>query len=417
FPGRARIAQARDNLAKWQEQFEREAERFPKFSLLGHRRLTRLAWGAGIAGCLAAGILVTQPIPPARTVVQPLPKLSARSAQPRIPPLSQPPEIGLPRRIEPLKRIAPPVLLPSPPPPRDVQQVEIEAYYGLHRFRACLGMPIEVVSEPSGCITIRGLVASAEQRNRLEAAFAQLRSRSCLWLELKTTSEAGSERPASLGVKPVAPVEVVGGELPLQASLEAYFTRQSGDDTAAARRQVVELANQAVEYADQLLAEAWALRRLAERFGDAPPDKLPAPAAWLLEVMVRDHLLAIREGGVRLHTVLGPSLNSVVSDRGAEAVGQDASAGSVESVRDTGSHRIFQSAQQLRGIVFALFARPSLAADRESANSSSESTAQAAGELLARMRKWENEVSLAAQALNADLSDRPAVRASEGLKE
>lgn len=407
FPGPQRIAEAKRRIWEWQAEFEREVCCFPRLHMLRGRALSRLAWGAGMAGCLAAAIWMALPPAPERFVAEPLFKRPAPVLQPRWKPLPELPEIHPPTRVAPLMPLF------SSPDPADLWLLEIEAQYGLHRFGACLGMPIKIALDPPGCVVVRGLVNSTEQRDRLEATFAPLSSQSCFRLDVKTVAQASYEQPRAEADREPGKdsVQILGGELPLEEQLEAYFARNPGasSETASASRKVAELADEAVVHADELLAEAWALRRLAERYGEARPDQLPAAATWLLEVMVRDHLQAVRERIGHLRSLVGPPFAVIAEKGGANPFRGIPVSGSDDLAWDAALLRVFHSVQRLRWSVFALFARASLPEDRERAITFSEPPAEAAGALLGSLRESEDKANMAAQSLSTHFRDHPAL--------
>jgi hypothetical protein len=66
--------------------------------------------------------------------------------------------------------------------------------------------------------------------------------------------------------------------------------RPSGPDPAELNELVSQLSTEALLLSEASLVDAWALRRLADRYGHVP---LAPKSKWLLEVMINDHREAI----------------------------------------------------------------------------------------------------------------------------
>lgn len=106
---------------------------------------------------------------------------------------------------------------------------------------------------------------------------------------------SSSEEPA---------IQVRATKLPIQDQLERYFAEQQDEPTAGKRQEgekpanrslrMADFSNEVVALSDSALAEAWALRRLAEKYPRLKTDDLPPATRWILEVMVRDHIRELR---------------------------------------------------------------------------------------------------------------------------
>ncbi|HVN77606.1 MAG TPA: hypothetical protein VMW38_01280 [Terriglobia bacterium] len=223
------------------------------------------------------------------------------------------------------------------PDPADLLAAEIEAHYALHRVKACLGESIEVVPVAKGRIEVRGLAASAEQKEKL---IGELRRVPFVTMRLQTIQEAmkagipaaiQGQTSATNAPSPEPTITVRSPRLPIQEQLEQYFAKSdsnpSSEKDAKIRYSISELSTEAVTLSRSTLSNAWALRRLAEAFGPTKVVHVRMQSRWLLEAMVRDHLREIQNDLGRSHGLLGPILSSVPS-----GMGSSPSSKSVESI-------------------------------------------------------------------------------------
>jgi len=231
---------------------------------------------------------------------------------------------------------------------------EIQAHYALHQLKACLGKPIHANRNAAGRIEVGGLVETAEEREELRAA---LRTVPGAILKVQTVAE-GMQGAASL-VPTEAPrsethgVTVRSGPMPLQLQLQQYF-RKSGREVETADP-VASLSNGAVTLSRNIMVEAWALRRLADRYRGNRKESLPPYARLLLQNMVQDHMSSLRLGVEKARHLLEPALSSLFSDEPPSRgrLGGPLDAGRVwsETCLD-----LFGRADEVREIVDALFA-------------------------------------------------------------
>lgn len=189
-----------------------------------------------------------------------------------------------------------------------LDDAETEVRYALHRAGGDLGEPIEIIRQPSGKLEVRGLVNTAKRKQELDAV---LRTIPNVTVNLKTVEEAtrsatagpvSAEEPSSEGR-----LEVGGGALPLG---EMLAQRQKVND-----EEIKELSNTALALSEAALAEAWALRRLAERYTPAELARLNPQSRRKLTLIVRDHLKALRGRIESIRALLTPALQSVAGDR------------------------------------------------------------------------------------------------------
>lgn len=182
--------------------------------------------------------------------------------------------------------------VPAPPPAPthpDTERLELEARYVLHRWKACLGEPLEVVREAAGRVRVRGFSPSEERRDQLTAALAKLAEPDKLAVDIQVP---GTPPAPALPLGPESAAHSVrGARLPVEALLDGYFSQPPPAGPPAGS--IFKLANDALEGAEAALAEAWAFRRLAERYPPEADEWLSPESRLLLDRMRRDHLAAL----------------------------------------------------------------------------------------------------------------------------
>ncbi len=263
-----------------------------------------------------------------------------------------------------------PILLPSA---TELLAAEVEAHYALHRVKACLGEPIEVVRDSSGQIQVRGLAESPERNVELIAALKGIR-----WVKVNVQTVTEAARAASSSSQVSNPedqpaarsseqpvIAVRNSKLPIQDQLERYFLQLQGttvlldqDETGAVsiRQRIAELSTEAVSISEIALAEAWALRRLAEEYPRWRTDDHRPATRWLLEVMLRDHVTELRtqinRSRVLLETILSSFASENLAAAGSEktgALGPSDSGGASEALH------LFNTIEQIERLTAHLF--------------------------------------------------------------
>ncbi len=185
---------------------------------------------------------------------------------------------------------------------------EVLALLALHQAGACLGEPIEVVTEAGGEVVVRGL---AETDKRKQELLAALQLVPAVRIELQTVGEAMSSSAASephFGWEShEQPPRVLRSKtMPLVGLLPGR------SETS----EVNKLANMAVADVQQGVSHAWAIRRLAERFPGGRVSDMTPSSRRLLEGMYTDHARALRDAASRYRTML----EKIVSSRAAMPV-------------------------------------------------------------------------------------------------
>jgi len=264
------------------------------------------------------------------------------------------------------------------PTAAELDATEMEAHYALHLAGACLGEPIEIVRETPGRLIVRGVAHSAGRQSELLAALGELQGPPWLQLSIQTVESAiaanreagqqpvrvsGPASPAESLPSPSYSVQVSSDRLSLQDQLERHFARE-GENGGS--RSLNAFTRQAVSQSQAAMDHAWALRRLAERYGsDQTAQSLPR-SRWLLQVMVREHLAEFTNQARMTRELLQPVLASISKD--APGAGRDTEQRvmSVPAGPSPGGDwkdrvlRAFGSTEELHRAVLGLFAGASL---------------------------------------------------------
>src|SRR5262249_31639173 len=136
--------------------------------------------------------------------------------------------------------------------------------------------------------------------------------------------------------------------------LARYFVERAAtaqQNTVASARQIAQLANSVFAESSAALANSWALRRLADPFGESAEGQVDAAAAARLREIINHHLTAI---GVRTRTLrsqLEPALVSIAGTRVEAAP----SAQPAEGARKAQVMRLFKAAEQVQRLGYCLF--------------------------------------------------------------
>jgi hypothetical protein len=198
--------------------------------------------------------------------------------------------------------------------PAEFAALEIEARYALHTAHADLGEPLEVIEVLQGeehYIDVRGLVETGKRREELYSILRELGS---IHVNIRTAEDAapkgmsgpqpGSEPPRA--INGYVTQRLISRRSPIQDRLQHFLMSTQNATTLAPAQRITDLSNRAVSSSQRALSEAWALRRLVERYGAvAKPDLLPR-SRWLLEVMIRDHVVALETETDGIRELLTP---------------------------------------------------------------------------------------------------------------
>ncbi len=257
------------------------------------------------------------------------------------------PAFPVPPRLEPADVTSLPALdLGGPQWKADFDSVEIDAWYALHQARACLGESVEVVRTASGDVSVHGLVESAARRDQLLAALLPV---TLAQVEIGTTDAMTEQLLAQASAVP--PPGREGQPKPvlvLQKQLEKYFADRGGSE--AVGNAITDLSNAAVNQAEAVLAEAWALRSLEQAWPREKVVRLKPRSLRMLEQMLRDHNSALRLRSRQCVALLTPFFSPLVD---VDATMRQALPAKQEEPRIP---EIFAAARQAEALITGLFA-------------------------------------------------------------
>lgn len=321
--------------------------------------------------------------------------------------LSSPPvALSLPWLAAPAGRpLRPPAAPPLPGSfrkPADATPLEVEVCYALHRIRACLNEAVTVIRQPDGRVIVTGLVSNAERKSQILATLGELKSPGWLVLDLGSPAEtipAGQPSSAEIAPAEPTPAQPEGAPTYFADEIRSYFRERGSADV---NRELTEFMEKAVLLSDALLSEAWALRRLAERFPDTAA--LHPRLAWLVEVMVRDHLTALREQARTAGTELCPVLAGISVSPGQPTPPQ-ASPESMPWQKTVIG--LFENAQRIRAYTTGLFAGAGLPLEIDQGRLRVSSPYETLRALQAALRLLEAQADGAASRLAAEFSAKP----------
>ncbi|MGH9429638.1 MAG: hypothetical protein ACRD2L_25415, partial [Terriglobia bacterium] len=208
------------------------------------------------------------------------------------------------------------------PTASELMATEIAVLYALHRAKACLTENIEVEPVPAKWIEVRGLAETVGRKEELRQVLHDLKF-------VKVNIQVSEERVQLAFVQPQArishnqrePVLAIiksqPGEIPVRHLFERYFAELP--DLSQSDARIVEFSNQVISLSQAALAEAKALRRLVEWHGSGKTTELQLEVAWLLEVMVREHLAGLKRQSTACRSLLEPFLASLISQSALHA--------------------------------------------------------------------------------------------------
>jgi hypothetical protein len=199
----------------------------------------------------------------------------------------------------------------------DLDDVETQALFALHQLHADRGEQIEVIRRAQH-VEIRGVVDSADRLAAIAGALSHIPHTR---FSVVQADRAASVHAIALDQAAIAPPRPARGEPvtadaavdpPLWRFIDAYLRASAAhdplppDDPTARARAVNVFVQDVNGDAESAVAEAWALRRLAERYPPETRADLAEPSRRRLQEMTHDHLAAIRGGIVRLRRALEP---------------------------------------------------------------------------------------------------------------
>ena len=228
----------------------------------------------------------------------------------------------------------------SVPPPRpqsvpasdspDPRTMEARLRYALHEAAACLGEPVQVVLGSRDRFAVRGIVGTSETKARILAELARSDVPASVSVDILTRAEAianvaesrsqSQSTSVQPGIRPPTEVRGAAGSVPIAADLITYFQRNGlSNSPSSIREQLGAFTRGAVDRADGLLQGAWALRRLAEQYGERTTADFSPEAVALVREMADDHISAFAADVHESADWMLPVFAAVAKSRGVEA--------------------------------------------------------------------------------------------------
>jgi len=192
---------------------------------------------------------------------------------------------------------------PAPIPMAGRIVAEARLRYAFHNLGECQSGSVEISGDPGGIVGVKGVALSQDQLDRWTTALSTVDLPAGWQVDLRLFSM--DDHPTELvQSETIEGAPVSSGPSPLEAELHAHFSSMEDIDESEASQRAVALTNQVLFASQSALADAWALRRLAERY--PTPDELSGPARRLLEAMLSDHTRRLGDHARTLHDSLNP---------------------------------------------------------------------------------------------------------------
>lgn len=267
-------------------------------------------WAAlGHLGRAAAAVirtLITSQPPVTHPVAAPPPPNGAAASPSSI----APPRAGTPARVF---------------SPSELADLEMAVRIALHDVHADLGEDITLRATPAG-IAVQGVVGAAARRDSIARALAGVDGAR---VNVRTADEVSALARAS-GTRRTRATRMTNGETPAPAvgAGESPAFANPIQEALAARMPVpadrAAFVNETLARADEALARAWALRRLADRYQPRDVTGLSRRSSQSLAALMDDHTAALRAAVDVLITRVTPlveAADATASDAAAAASG------------------------------------------------------------------------------------------------
>jgi anti-sigma factor RsiW len=215
---------------------------------------------------------------------------------------------------------APTNITPSLPTPTIGDELRVLA--ALHGIGADLGDPLEVKRDTSR-IVVSGVGIAPDRQQQVQQAVNSLPN-----VVVRFTESDAAQQPS-------LPEKSVATDSP---QVQVRIAEQMGG-----RARFDQIAAQALDISEPLMAHAYALRRLAEKFPATVEAELYPPDLAILRGLQRDHVSALREQTRELDQILKPALKSV-------PVGQASGLSATNATED-----LFQSARRVEKLLAVVF--------------------------------------------------------------
>jgi hypothetical protein len=208
-----------------------------------------------------------------------------------------------------------PVVQPAAPTHKQLLETEIEVWWLLHRAGACNGEPIEIATINERRIFVHGVVASRARQQELVSALRKLSGRESIRFKLEAAEDvrvASNARPLAtpLPQRPAPSDSDLEFQRAAADSLRGMYPLDTPNQT---HQRLVGITNRAIWHVERATMEAWAIRRLRDRFRDTGP-QLSARTRQVLETMTVEHVQTLHSLVVELSGLLEPLLSRMVAE-------------------------------------------------------------------------------------------------------
>jgi hypothetical protein len=239
------------------------------------------------------------------------------------------------------------------PSSAELAEAEVKADAVLHELGADLGEQIDITTHPGHDVLIEGVVGDDLRKHELVSALQKIPYTRLHLLTIDEAAQRSTSSPVAIPAQPSAssgPVMVASPPL-LEAQLDTRFPDQD---------QRIAYVNQTLSLAQLASARAWALNRLADRYSPQQAAVLDDDARRQLQVLLADHVAALREDTSSLQNQLGEILsrtsNTPAANTSLTAPLESSSASAQEFSEDwrTRVRRVHSSTEAVHESVAAL---------------------------------------------------------------
>jgi hypothetical protein len=186
---------------------------------------------------------------------------------------------------------------------------ELQVLAALHGIGADLGEPLKV-SPGDGHLVVSGVGIPALRQRQIQAALEKFPNVTVQFSEPGAPAPVGAEPPAVVAAPP---------ETSAAGGIAARVERQLGG-----RPQFERFSSQMLDWNDAAMAQAYALRRLAERFPTPAEASLSAADRRTLRGIARENTAALADVAARMRRTLEPVLTALGGQAASRAPAPEA---------------------------------------------------------------------------------------------
>jgi hypothetical protein len=177
-------------------------------------------------------------------------------------------------------------------PAPDIDSLEADVHYRLHRIGACIGEPVLISRQPDQTLLVSAIAPPAQRRHDIDGALDDLERKGLV--RFQATGES------STPMRPEAAGDAVASAPP-QRLLDSPLARDYPSPAEFAERSA-----RIVKLSEGIYAQAWALNRHSSIQACAHSQR--SSGCWLMEAMEREHSEAIRKSLQQLDASLAPTI-------------------------------------------------------------------------------------------------------------